>query len=252
MGRRSACLYTAGGSMTRFSLPPFAVSRAVAHRTVYEIWYFVAGNGRMWLRSGDRSTVIDVAAGLSVAIPAGTAFQFRSDGAGPLQAIGVTMPPWPGDAATRFDRRGQPMQFGEHRIDGRRPHAAHVMLKPCLAGYLGKAGCFGRCQHAEAANQAVALGFQHCPMLVQPMRQFRQRDGRIPPIAPRRSTGVVVLAHHSGCAQSPRPRNSTDPTDRNLLSVQHRPLFDMQPDTGCGVRRRQRCGPGAHRIGIEA
>jgi mannose-6-phosphate isomerase-like protein (cupin superfamily) len=69
----------------------------VAHRTVEEVWYFLAGSGRMWLRSGDRDAIIDVAPGMSVAIPAGTAFQFRSDSAEPLQAIGVTMPPWPGD-----------------------------------------------------------------------------------------------------------------------------------------------------------
>lgn len=87
----------AGGSMARFSLPPFAVSRAVAHRTVDELWYFLAGSGRMWLRCGERETIADVAAGLSVAIPAGTAFQFRSDSAEPLQAVGVTMPPWPGE-----------------------------------------------------------------------------------------------------------------------------------------------------------
>jgi mannose-6-phosphate isomerase-like protein (cupin superfamily) len=88
---------TAGGSMARFSLPPFAVSRAVAHRTVDEVWYFLAGSGRIWLRSGDREEIIDVIAGLSVAIPGGTAFQFRSDSAVPLQAVGVTMPPWPGE-----------------------------------------------------------------------------------------------------------------------------------------------------------
>jgi mannose-6-phosphate isomerase-like protein (cupin superfamily) len=88
---------TASGSMARFSLPPFAVSHAVAHRTVDELWYFLAGSGRMWLRAGDREAIIDVAAGLSVAVPVGTAFQFRSDSAEPLQAVGVTMPPWPGE-----------------------------------------------------------------------------------------------------------------------------------------------------------
>lgn len=88
---------TARGSMARFSLPPFAVSRAVVHRTVDEVWYFLGGRGRMWLRSGDREAIIDVAGGLSVAIPIGTAFQFRSDSTEPLQAVGVTMPPWPGE-----------------------------------------------------------------------------------------------------------------------------------------------------------
>jgi mannose-6-phosphate isomerase-like protein (cupin superfamily) len=89
---------TESGSMARFSLPPFAVSRAVAHRTVDELWYFLAGKGRMWLRSGNEETFIDVAGEISVAVPVGTAFQFRSDTAEPLQAVGVTMPPWPGEA----------------------------------------------------------------------------------------------------------------------------------------------------------
>jgi mannose-6-phosphate isomerase-like protein (cupin superfamily) len=31
-----------------------------------------------------------------VSIPAGTHFQFRSVVDGPLAAVGVTMPPWPG------------------------------------------------------------------------------------------------------------------------------------------------------------
>jgi mannose-6-phosphate isomerase-like protein (cupin superfamily) len=90
-------VHTGSGSMARFSLPPFAVSRAVKHRTVDEVWYFLSGRGRMWLLSDDRATIIDVAPGLSVVISVGTAFQFRSDSAEPLQAIGVTIPPWPGE-----------------------------------------------------------------------------------------------------------------------------------------------------------
>jgi mannose-6-phosphate isomerase-like protein (cupin superfamily) len=93
---------TAGGSMARFTLPPFAVSRAVVHRSVDEVWYFLAGRGRMWLRDGEHATIIDIAPGLSVAIPVGTAFQFRSGSAEPLQAIGVTMPPWPGEDEAIF------------------------------------------------------------------------------------------------------------------------------------------------------
>lgn len=86
-----------GGSMARFSLPPFAVSHAVVHRTVDEVWSSLCGQGRMWLRNGDTASILVVVPGLSVAIPVGTSFQFRSDSAQPLQAVGVTMPPWPGD-----------------------------------------------------------------------------------------------------------------------------------------------------------
>ena len=37
------------------------------------------------------------AARTCLSIPAGTHFQFRAAGEGPLAAVGVTMPPWPGD-----------------------------------------------------------------------------------------------------------------------------------------------------------
>src|SRR5258706_530925 len=40
------------GSMAHFTLPPGAVTRAVAHRTVEEVWFFVGGRGRMWRRLG--------------------------------------------------------------------------------------------------------------------------------------------------------------------------------------------------------
>ena len=85
------------GSMAAFRLAPNAVSKAVAHRTVEEIWYFIAGRGRMWRKLGDREEITEVAPGLSITIPTGTHFQFRCDGGEPLEAVGVTMPPWPGD-----------------------------------------------------------------------------------------------------------------------------------------------------------
>ena len=87
----------ARGSMAAFRLMPGAVSRAVAHRTVEEIWYFTAGRGRMWRKLGDREEVTEVAPGASITIPTGTDFQFRCDGGEPLEAIAITMPPWPGD-----------------------------------------------------------------------------------------------------------------------------------------------------------
>lgn len=85
------------GGMAHFTLPPNAVSRAVAHRTVEEVWFFVSGRGRMWRRLGDEEETFEVGLGTSVAIPVGTRFQFRSDGHEPLSAIGATMPPWPGE-----------------------------------------------------------------------------------------------------------------------------------------------------------
>jgi mannose-6-phosphate isomerase-like protein (cupin superfamily) len=88
---------TSRGSMAHFTLGPGQVARAVAHRTVEEVWYFLAGQGRMWRRQGDEEAIVEVAPGVSLAIPLGTHFQLRNDGVEPLAAVAVTMPPWPGD-----------------------------------------------------------------------------------------------------------------------------------------------------------
>ena len=93
---------TGRGSMARFSLAPGLVSRAVRHRTVEELWFFVGGNGRMWRSDGTAEDIVEVAAGVSLAIAPGTSFQFRSEGSGDLEAVGVTMPPWPGMDEAEF------------------------------------------------------------------------------------------------------------------------------------------------------
>ena len=86
-----------GGVMAHYELAPGKVSAAVANRTVDEIWFFVSGSGEMWrLQSGQEETV-PVEAGVCITIPLGTHFQFRSIGYEPLAAIGVVMPPWPGE-----------------------------------------------------------------------------------------------------------------------------------------------------------
>ena len=84
------------GSMAHFELAAGRVSRAVTHRAVEEIWYVLAGHGRMWRRHGERQETVPLRPGTCLSIPAGTHFQFRADGDGPLAAVGVTMPPWPG------------------------------------------------------------------------------------------------------------------------------------------------------------
>ena len=86
-----------GGSMAHFQLAPGATSRAVAHRTVEEIWFFLAGRGEMWRKQDAREEVVIVEAGVCLTIPLGTHFQFKSHGAEPLTAVAVTMPPWPGE-----------------------------------------------------------------------------------------------------------------------------------------------------------
>ena len=85
-----------GGSMAHFELAAGQASTAVAHRTVDEIWFFLAGRGEMWRQLGDEEATVEVEPGTCVSIPVGTRFQFRANDDAPLSAIGITMPPWPG------------------------------------------------------------------------------------------------------------------------------------------------------------
>lgn len=85
------------GSMAHFKLLPGQVSKAVAHRTVEELWYIVGGEGRMWRAHDGEEEVVALRPGLSLSIPTGARFQFRCDSDAPLEAVGVTMPPWPGE-----------------------------------------------------------------------------------------------------------------------------------------------------------
>jgi len=85
-----------GASVVHCALPVGAVSTPVMHRTVEEVWFFLAGTGQVWRKQGERELVLDVHSGLSLTIPLGTAFQFRNTGAVPLEFIIATTPPWPG------------------------------------------------------------------------------------------------------------------------------------------------------------
>lgn len=87
----------AGASVVHCALPVGAVSTPVTHRRVEEIWVFLAGEGQIWRKQGERELVLDVKRGDSLTIPLGTQFQFRNTGAIPLEFIIATTPPWPGE-----------------------------------------------------------------------------------------------------------------------------------------------------------
>ncbi len=93
-----ALLKLKGGSLAHFELAPRETSIATAHCTVEEIWYFVNGRGEMWRKKDNQENITPVDAGICITIPVGTHFQFRSFGNEPLAAIGITMPPWSGEA----------------------------------------------------------------------------------------------------------------------------------------------------------
>ena len=68
--------------MAHFELAPGETSIAVVHRTVEEIWFFVAGCGEMWRAHGEREEVVEVEPGIALTLPVGTRFQFRAIGRG--------------------------------------------------------------------------------------------------------------------------------------------------------------------------
>ncbi len=104
----------AAGSMVHCRLPAGAVSRAVRHRTVEEIWYVLAGRGELWRRREGREAIATLAPGTAHTIPLGTAFQFRNTGEVPLDILIVTMPPWPGEEeAVRVADHWPPTEAGE-------------------------------------------------------------------------------------------------------------------------------------------
>jgi mannose-6-phosphate isomerase-like protein (cupin superfamily) len=108
-------LDAARASLVEVVLAAGSTSRPVRHRTVEEIWYFLAGSGDVWLRSpGDEtSTTRKVATGDVVVIPTGWAFQFRATGSEALRFLCYTSPPWPGeDEAVAVDEAG----LGEPRL----------------------------------------------------------------------------------------------------------------------------------------
>ena len=85
-------------SLVEVVLPVGAVSRPVRHRTVEEIWYFLAGTGSVWV-DGEMH---EVRPGSTVVIPTGGAFHFAATGEEPLRFLCYTSPPWPGDDEAEF------------------------------------------------------------------------------------------------------------------------------------------------------
>lgn len=86
-----------GGSLVHCTLPPRRTSLAITHRTVDEIWFVLSGRAQVWRKHGEHAKITDVAPGVSLTIPCGTHFQFRTSGEKPFCFLAITMPPWPGE-----------------------------------------------------------------------------------------------------------------------------------------------------------
>src|SRR6516164_5768844 len=86
-----------GGTMAHFELSAGEVSRAVAHRTVEEIWLVLSGRGELWRKQGAREEVVVLEPGVCVSLPRGTHFQFRASTSDALTFVAATIPRWPGN-----------------------------------------------------------------------------------------------------------------------------------------------------------
>jgi mannose-6-phosphate isomerase-like protein (cupin superfamily) len=85
-------------SLVEVRLGAGAVSLPVRHRTVEEIWYVLAGRGRVWRQPpGGAGRTIEVEPGSALVIPTGWAFQFAAWPGADLRFVCYTSPPWPGD-----------------------------------------------------------------------------------------------------------------------------------------------------------
>jgi mannose-6-phosphate isomerase-like protein (cupin superfamily) len=93
----SVLIRTQRASVIHCSLPPGAVSRAVRHKCVEEIWYCLHGRGRAWCADATIAKITDLEPGVCLSIAPGTRFQFRNDGSEQLEIIITTIPPWPGN-----------------------------------------------------------------------------------------------------------------------------------------------------------
>lgn len=89
------------GGMSHCTLHVGKISRAVKHKSVEEIWYFLEGDGELWRKTSKTECVVKMEPNSTITIPVGCHFQFRNIGCVPLRFLILTMPPWPGvDEAT--------------------------------------------------------------------------------------------------------------------------------------------------------
>lgn len=88
-------LHNPHGGIAHCTLKEGKVSQAVRHKTASEFWHVLSGQGKIWRRNKDKESVTDLTGGVTIDIPLGADFQYRSD-EGDLVFICVTTPPWSG------------------------------------------------------------------------------------------------------------------------------------------------------------
>lgn len=83
------------GGIAHCTLRNNKISKAVRHKTVSEFWHILSGKGSIWRRNKTGESITPLETGITIDIPLGTDFQYRSSDSD-LVFICITMPPWPG------------------------------------------------------------------------------------------------------------------------------------------------------------
>lgn len=82
------------------------ISKAVVHKTVSEFWHVLEGEGEIWRKEGKQESITTLKKGITIDIPLGTEFQYRSNH-GDLVFICFTTPPWPGADEVNYLKTGK-------------------------------------------------------------------------------------------------------------------------------------------------
>jgi len=93
-------------SVAHCTLPAGKISKAVAHKTVIELWHIIAGKGEIWRRQGGEELITTLEPGVTIDLPLGTDFQYRCLENSELVFLCVTTPPWPGPDEVRYLEKG--------------------------------------------------------------------------------------------------------------------------------------------------
>lgn len=94
------------GGIAHCTLKAGKISKAVRHKTVSEFWHVLSGMGAIWRRNKEGESVTRLEPGITIDIPLGTDFQYRSDAGADLAFICVTMPPWSGHDEASYVEQG--------------------------------------------------------------------------------------------------------------------------------------------------
>jgi mannose-6-phosphate isomerase-like protein (cupin superfamily) len=82
------------------------ITKAVTHKTVSEFWHIISGNGEIWRRQGSKESITPLVTGVTIDIPLGADFQYRSDNNTDLVFICFTMPLWSGADEAIYIEKG--------------------------------------------------------------------------------------------------------------------------------------------------